>query len=49
MEALSMIKIETDKHIYKILGSHSLNEIQKIALCGTAHFLWRVQSMGLEK
>ena len=38
-EPLDMIKKGTDKYIDKIPGSSSRHEIQKIALCGTAHLL----------
>ena len=40
--ALGMIKKRTSKHINKIFGCPSLYEIQKLALCGTAHLLSRV-------
>ena len=48
MGALCMTKKGTDKHI-KTPSSPSLYEIEKIALCGTAHLLRRVLSMWLEK
>ena len=43
--ALGMSKKGTDKHINKIVGSHSWYEIQKIALCGTPYQFSRVQSI----
>ena len=44
-----IIKKGTDKDINKIVSSPSWNEIQKIALCGTAHLLRKVLSIWLEK
>ena len=44
VQAIGVIKKDTDKHINKIPGSPSLYEIQKIALCETAHLLRRVLS-----
>ena len=43
------IKKDIDKHNNKIPGITSLYEIKKNALCGTAHFPKRVQSVYLEK
>ena len=43
-----MIKEGRDKHINKLPASSSLYEIQKIALCGTAHFFRRVLLMWLK-
>ena len=45
--ALGMMKQGTDKHINKISGSPSQNEIQKIALCRTSHLLKSVLWMEL--
>ena len=46
--ALGVMKKGTDKCINKIPGSPSFYEIEKIALCGTAHLLRIVLSMWLE-
>ena len=43
--ALGMIKKGTEKHLEKIPGSPKLNEMQKIALTGTAHILRKTLSM----
>ena len=40
--ARGIIKKGTDKHIIKIPDSPSLYHIQKIALCGTVHLLWKI-------
>ena len=45
----SKIKKGTDKHIDQMPGSPSQYEIQKIALWGTAHLLWRVLLIWLKK
>ena len=44
-EALGMIKEKTEGHVKRIPGNHSLQELQKIVLNGTAHFLRRVLSI----
>ena len=44
MGALGMIKKETHKKFEKTSGCLSQYEIQKIALCGTAHLFRRVLS-----
>ena len=43
--ALGLIKKDTDKHIIKIPGDPSLQEIQKIVLNSTAHILRKVLSI----
>ena len=42
VKTLGMIKKGTDKHINKIPGSHSLDVIQKVSLCGILLILRRV-------
>ena len=43
--ALGMIKRKSEDHIKQIPGNPCLQELQKIALNGAAHFLRRVLSM----
>ena len=43
--AFGMIKKGTEKHLEKIPGIPNLDEMQKIALTGTAHILRNTLSM----
>ena len=45
IRTLGMIKKGTEKHLEKILGRLSLDEMQKIALTVTAHILRKTLSM----
>ena len=40
--ALGLIKRDVNKYVERIPGNVSLNEIQKIALMGTAHILRKI-------
>ena len=42
VETFDILKTERDKHIKNTAGNPSLYEMQKLALCGTAHLLKRI-------
>jgi len=40
--ATGTISISSRKYVSNILGKHEVKELQKTAILGTAHILWKV-------